>query len=225
MSESTVALVPVKELSLAKERLAQLLTPIERRALARAMLRDVLTSLVASPTLAAAIVVGADTEALALAQRLGAVVLSEPPRLDGLNGALEWARATILSAPNPPSALLVVPADVPAVATTDVETFLNGDATPLVRICPAPDGGTNALLLRPPAAIPFRFGRGSAGAHQAAAVENAVAVEVREVAAFLLDLDTPNDVARCLRQRAGRHTSDALLAMGAAERLIRFERR
>lgn len=229
MSDTAAALVPVKELSLAKERLAPLLSPDERRALARAMLRDVLDALVATQGLSTVYVVGSDAEALALARRGGARVLVEPAGLGGLNGALEWARQTILASAGAPASLLVVPADVPAVGRADVEAFLADDAAadrgPLVRICPAPDGGTNALLLRPADAIPFRFGRGSARAHAEAGTERGIPVEQRELPAFTLDLDTPDDVERCLRLRGGRFTGDALLAMGVAERLIRFERR
>jgi 2-phospho-L-lactate guanylyltransferase len=226
MSAATVAVVPVKELSLAKERLAPLLSPDERRELARAMLRDVLTALVSTPALDRVYVVGVDAEALALAARIGAEVLVEPPGLAGLNIALEWARRTILEAAEQPGALLVTPADVPAIARGDVEAFLSGDSVgPLVRICPAPDGGTNALLVRPSGAIPFHFGLNSAQAHAAAAGERGIAIEPREVSAFKLDLDTPDDVERCLRLRGGRYTSEALLAMGVAERLLRFERR
>ena len=56
--------------------------------------------------------------------------------------------------------------------------------------------GTNGLALRPPDAIPMRFGVGSLAAHVAEA--EAAAVPIAEVhrPGLAFDLDTPADLAR-----------------------------
>ncbi len=61
------AVVPVKRLSLAKQRLAPLLSRNERAELVRTMLHDVLTTLCATPEVSGTIVVTADPDVAKLA--------------------------------------------------------------------------------------------------------------------------------------------------------------
>jgi len=56
--------------------------------------------------------------------------------------------------------------------------------------------GTNALLLRPPGALPFSFGPGSFGVHLQAALRRGVRVRVCERPNVAFDLDSPEDLAR-----------------------------
>src|SRR5205814_1389728 len=65
-------------------------------------------------------------------------------------------------------ALLVLPADVPLVTARDVEALLElAEPGRGVALCPDRAGsGTNALLRRPPAAIPARFGPHSLARHR-----------------------------------------------------------
>jgi 2-phospho-L-lactate guanylyltransferase len=63
----------------------------------------------------------------------------------------------------------------------------------------SPDGvhaGTNALLLRPPDALPFAFGPGSYEAHLRAARERGLDVRVCERPHLAFDLDTAEDLGR-----------------------------
>jgi len=69
------AVVPVKELDQAKERLAPVLPPERRRALMLAMLEDVLAALAATPGLGGLAIVTVD----AAAWRLAAATLSPRP--------------------------------------------------------------------------------------------------------------------------------------------------
>jgi len=68
------AVVPVKERVAAKERLAPILRPEARQALALAMLEDVLAAVTAAPGIAGLLVVTVDAEAGELAARYGARV-------------------------------------------------------------------------------------------------------------------------------------------------------
>ncbi|HYB58379.1 MAG TPA: NTP transferase domain-containing protein, partial [Alphaproteobacteria bacterium] len=105
--EGVVAVVPAKDLGQAKERLAGLLAPEERRGLARAMLEDVLTTLRAVPPLAGILVVTRDAELAALARASGAYLMSDL-RHEGPTAAIALAARRL--AADGAAAMLAVPA-------------------------------------------------------------------------------------------------------------------
>ena len=77
------AILPVKEMAGAKQRLAPLLSPEERIALMQVMLRDVLAALSAAQGLAGIALVTLDPWAQALAQDHGARIITEGARGEG----------------------------------------------------------------------------------------------------------------------------------------------
>jgi len=66
------AVVPIKELEGAKQRLAPLLSPTQRRDLIEVMMGEVLQAVVEARSLAGVMVVTLDPQATAVARRLGA---------------------------------------------------------------------------------------------------------------------------------------------------------
>ena len=84
------AVVPVKELEGAKQRLSSCLSPEERRALATIMLEDVLDAVSAVRELAGMLVVTVDPVATSLAGRYGARIVTEGAR-EGHTGAVTAA--------------------------------------------------------------------------------------------------------------------------------------
>ena len=90
--------------------------------------------------------------------------------------------------------LLVVHADIPALAHDEVNAMLEAGRRFSVVVAESIDGGTNALLVSPPDAIEFHFGRRSAQAHRAAA--RSVGLEATSLILPCLsrDLDTPADL-------------------------------
>ncbi len=214
------ALLPFKRFDQAKGRLAALLTPPEREALARLLLTEALTALAEAASVRRVYLVSSDSEAAVLAEGLGAAIMTEPADVRGLNSALAAARNELLARSRPPVALLVLHADIAGVDAAAIEAFVAGvEAEPFVRLCPARDDGTNALLLLPPAAIPFHYGPNSATAHAAEAAAAGIGVETRVVAALQDDLDTPADIARLLASGGGGTVRELLLAFGVRERL------
>ena len=86
--------MPVKRFAVAKRRLSPVLGAAERARLARLMLEDVLNALARCEVhLAGTVVVTADEDAAALAERRNAIVVSDGGR-DGINAAirlgLDW---------------------------------------------------------------------------------------------------------------------------------------
>lgn len=189
----TVAVVPVKALHGAKSRLAVVLGPDERAALTLRTLRTVLDALDA-PGIAARLVVSPDPVVLAAAREVGAVTLGQRPDGggDGLNWALDEARAAAVGA----DALLVVLGDLPLLERADTAAILAlAGATPGVVLAPdRRETGTNAMLLRPPGALPFAFGAGSLARHRALAAARGLPLAHYRAPGTALDLDTPDDL-------------------------------
>lgn len=185
------AIVPVKALALAKGRLSSILTAAERRALVLAMLDDVLTALGAARGVDHVGVISADDTVLAQAQALGAEALHD--RAHDLNAALAQAAGHYADAGA--LATLVLPADVPLVTPDEIERLVAArDGARGGMIAPSRDGGTNALLVWPPLALPFLFGQQSLARHQAAARAGALALRTFHTPGLELDVDRPDDL-------------------------------
>ncbi len=192
------AAVPVKTFATAKHRLASLLSPAQRGALAAAMLEDVLSALADAP-LGGIMVNTEDATAAALARRFGAVVVAEDTR-DGHTAAVA-AMARILGA-RCASAMLALPGDIPRVTAAEVEQVCAAGRRPppAFTIVPAHDErGSNAVLVAPPDAVPLRFGDDSFFPHLDAARRHGIEPVVVKLPGIALDIDRPEDVHALLR--------------------------
>ena len=193
------AVVPVKERDRAKERLAAFLAPELRRGLALAMLEDVLAALAAASGLAGLAVVTVDNEAGRLARRYDARLLTSGAR-DGHTGAV--AAAARLLADEGRTGMLTLPGDLPLVTPGEIGQILAAHrAPPSFTIVPSHDeGGSNAILVSPPEAVPLRFGIDSFFPHLAAAEARGIRPTVLRLPGIALDIDNPEDLAAFARQ-------------------------
>jgi 2-phospho-L-lactate guanylyltransferase len=196
----TVAVVPINRLALAKTRLSRALSAAERRALVEWMAGRTLRALAGSSRIAGIAVVSPDPAARALARAQGAAAIVQ--RIGGLNDGLELGRQWALQ--RGADALLVVLADLPRLTSAEVDAMLAlGDGpSGTARVVLAPDQrghGTNALLLRPPAVIPFSFGAESLGRHRALARYVAVDPLYFRSSGTAGDVDTPDDLRALIR--------------------------
>ena len=189
------AVVPVKDFALAKQRLAAAYAPSLRRALARAMLEDVLTALRAVEQLAGVVAVTADPEAALLAGKFGARTLFEKQAC-GLNAAVTLAARNL--AIEKRAGVLILPGDIPAVKPVEIAELLaaHGEA-PAISLVAAHDGrGTNALLATPPCGMRFSYGEGSFAKHCAEARQMGIEPTIRHAPGIAFDVDAPGDIAR-----------------------------
>lgn len=197
------AAVPVKEFAGAKQRLAPLLTAEQRRALAAAMLEDVLAVLAQAPV-AGIMVNTVDPLATELARRYGARVVTDAAR-EGHTSAVT-AMARILAAEG--HDMLTVPGDIPRVTAAEVAAVIEAHRpAPSVTIVPARDErGSNAVLCSPPLVIPLRFGDDSFFPHLAVVRSAGIEPTVLKLPGIALDIDQPDDVHALLQAKPAMET-------------------
>jgi 2-phospho-L-lactate guanylyltransferase len=185
-------IVPHRGLAAAKTRLSPVLDDAEREALAKRLLERVLA--VAHEACGDVVVITPSEALEPLVEAAGARLAHQIGM--GLNAGLEQARREALA--DRVETLIVLHGDLPNLSTDDIAELLAAVPRPAgVAIAPDRAGrGTNGLALRPPDAIPFRFGVGSlAGHHEAAEAARVPIVEVHRPG-LAFDLDTPADLAR-----------------------------
>jgi 2-phospho-L-lactate guanylyltransferase len=216
---TTIAVLPVKRFDDAKQRLGESLRGGTRRALAEAMLTDVLTALRRARRVDAVVVVTSEHGAVALARGYDARTIRDPDE-PGHNPA---ARAGVRWAIEQGARrALLLPGDCPALNPTEVDDLLLSHPHDEARVTIVPDRhgtGTNALVLCPPDAIAPSFGPGSRARHEALAREADAECRIAEPPSLVLDIDTVEDLAvlrTALDARTGgaAHTRGMLARMG-----------
>jgi len=213
------ALVPVKNLQQAKQRLANVLDAGERRGLFRAMLEDVLSALSQCEALAGIVLVTRDREARLLAARYGARVLEEDHNR-GHTAASSFGARTL--AEEGAAGMLQLPADIPLVTPQDIDALLQAHArAPAVTLAPSRDEqGSNAVACSPPDVLPLRFGDDSYLPHLQRARSLGIEPGVVHRPGLALDVDTADDLLAFLAAPSATRAYDYLKESGIAERLV-----
>jgi len=156
------AIVPIKALDRAKQRLAPALDASDRRRLARAMCDDVLAALTAVRGLDGIAVVTGESDLVPAGMR------RFDDRGDGLNAAL--ARTAVALEADGATAILSLAADLPLASRDEIEMVLAaGRTAPVVIVPDRQESGTNALMLSPPTRMAPAFGAASLARHTARA--------------------------------------------------------
>ena len=205
-------LIPAKPFAEAKQRLAGLLGPSERSALAEALLARTVRAVRRAQGDQPVWVVAPDDSVTATALAAGATGVFAA-RAAGLNAQLAEAAAEAPAA----AGVLVLHADLPLLRAQDIVALV-GRPGPVV-IAPDRHGsGTNALLLAPPDVIHPSFGPGSRARHEQAAQTAQARWRVAHPRSLTLDVDTADDLAAlraALDARAGgaAHTRGLLTRM------------
>jgi 2-phospho-L-lactate guanylyltransferase len=191
-------LVPVKNLSHAKQRLADVLDESARSELARAMLRDVLETLEswrqgADQQIDSEIaLVTSDPFALQLAREFRFEIIRDDTN-PGETGAIEMATGVCVS--RGVQNTLVIPADIPLIAEWELAEIFAKAPDKGSLLVPAADGrGTNAAFRCPADLFALRFGNDSFKPHLAAAQSTGKNCIVLSLPGIALDVDRPDDL-------------------------------
>ena len=193
------ALLPLKNLSAAKTRLASVFSPSDRRGLMRAMAEDVLGVISSHPGLDRVWLVSDDLGAEVLAERYLVHHVSE--RIlgcCGLNTVLEAACERVVASPE--DRILVLHADLPWLTRADIDVALaiHSETGGLLL---APDRGlkgTNLMVFQAENRPPFCFGENSNQRYQQWAQNENLACTNLQCKGTASDVDLPVDVAELL---------------------------
>ena len=189
------AVIPVKQLANAKQRLSSFLSANDRAALFSAMVRDVLTAVEACSLIDQIMVVTNDLEVSELGKEYDAKIHPEPQRPGLIESVTEAARDLSLAGV---STMVFLPGDVPLVSAEELESVLEGFGSSNEAeflIVPAADlGGSNCVVCSPPDCITFGFGEDSFRRHLSIARELGLNPTVMKLPGIGLDIDTPNDL-------------------------------
>ena len=189
-------LVPVKTLDNAKERLSPVLSPSERRALAEAMLQDVLAAVAEVNHHTRVGVVTSDPFAVALAQGHGFTLIPDPANLSESDAIAHATKQCLASGED---STMVIPGDIPLLQPEDLERVLAVAPAQGSVLVPGWDGrGSNAVFRRPANLFPLRFGNDSFPPHLRAAQATGQPCIVLRLPRIGLDVDNPADLAQLL---------------------------
>jgi 2-phospho-L-lactate guanylyltransferase len=208
-------LIAAKQLEFAKTRLAPVLPPGERRALAEAMFRDVLAAALSAAAPGHVAVVTSDAGMLAMARAAGALLIDEEfPR--GLNVAVALGTSALIA--QGAQTVCTLLSDIPLIVAEDIDAVFA--AMPAGRgavLVPSRDfSGTNIICRSPADAVPTRFGRMSLVRHLDDCRTAGVPARVLRLARPALDLDVIADLAEFERAASATHTQNQLARLGIA---------
>lgn len=224
------ALIPVRAVVGAKNRLGRELDERTRTRLTLAMLSDMICAARACRRLDAVYVVSADREVLSFAVEHGVEGLLECALEDrrhavesvpasaapfgGLNRAVHLAARALRD--RGVRRLLTIPGDVPLVTAAEIDALFAATRAPVVLVRSASGTGTNGLLTSPPDVITPRFEGESLAAHSRLCEAERIRCQVVELSGFALDIDTFDDLGRLAiageGTESGRVAADVLAA-------------
>jgi 2-phospho-L-lactate/phosphoenolpyruvate guanylyltransferase len=209
-----VILVPVKNLSAAKQRLAAVLDQPTRTELAQAMLHDVVATLAAWPQRPDCALVTSDPFAVELARQYNFEIIADPQN-PGETGAIEMATRICLA--RGIESMLVIPADIPLIKISELDQIMAHAPVKGSVLVPAADGrGTNAAFRRPANLFPLRFGNDSFKPHLAAAQATGKTCQVLHLPGIALDIDNPEDLQELIA-RPGETRTQSLVRRWALD--------
>lgn len=185
------AVIPIKALGEAKNRLASVLSVEDRKKLVLQLFENTLQELTDWQILEGILVVSSDSFFNRFAEPYNFEFLLER-QPNGLNGSVQQAAEYLES--KGVEAMLVIHGDLPLVSQNELNRLV--EAAPGHGILIAPDrhhSGTNVLWVAPPLIIPFAYGCESFQKHQELANNVNCPLVIFHSKTLGLDIDLPDD--------------------------------
>jgi 2-phospho-L-lactate/phosphoenolpyruvate guanylyltransferase len=214
-------LIPVKDLSRAKQRLARLMSQEERTTLTGLMMQHVLEQVKHARGYDRAAVITLYDPAIRLANSLGLEIIREKKQI---SESLSVDYGSRVAHEAGATSVLRLPVDLPLIRAEDIEAVLSCQSehsTDRFAVAsPSRDGtGTNALGRTPPELFPSRFGPHSFERHRAEAQRCGAPFLEVHLPRIGCDIDDAADIAHLLDQGQDCTTRDYLTKLGIRERL------
>jgi 2-phospho-L-lactate guanylyltransferase len=207
-----ILLIPVKNLSGAKQRLSAALDQEHRSQLAEAMLRDVLTAAIGVRNRIDVALVTGDAQAQRLATDFDFLVI-EDTRNESETAAID--RATSWCEENGYDTTIVVPGDIPLITSDELRRVLEAAPPEGAVFVPAYDRrGSNCILRRPASIIPLLFGNDSFLPHCEAMRKTGKDLVILEMPGIGLDIDNPHELEMLLQRDGHTHAQQLLRSWG-----------
>ncbi|WP_462137212.1 2-phospho-L-lactate guanylyltransferase [Candidatus Mycalebacterium sp.] len=204
--------VPVKRFSAANERLCEVLSPSERKGLARVMLEDVLSNVARCECADGVFLVTAEPDAMSMGRGFGMEIITERDQ-QSESLSVDFAMKKCFAAGV--DSVLVVPGDIPAAQAWEFDAVLEkDDGGNRIIIVPSRDGtGTNALFMSPPGVLSPHFGENSFPRHREMALRLGLEFSSLALGGIGLDIDAPEDL-EIFMSGNGTRTHDYLCKLG-----------
>ncbi|HZU44609.1 MAG TPA: 2-phospho-L-lactate guanylyltransferase [Terriglobales bacterium] len=211
-------LVPIKNLQNAKQRLSPLLTVEERRALAQAMLEDVLHTLGRWQDRPPVALVTNDPLARELGEEYAFDIIQDKTNVSETDAI---SMATVMCLGWGAESTLVIPADIPLVSVSELQQVLEAAPERGSVLVPSADGrGSNAVYRKPGGLFPLRFGNDSFLPHRAAAKATGYPCVELRLPGIALDVDTPADLKQLLAEPGDSRAQRLVREWHVAENLL-----
>lgn len=216
------AVIPIKDIRDAKQRLSGCMDVNARREFFKAMVEDVLAAVSGCDALDGFVIVTDDVAVSRLGERYGALIMPEPAERGLIPAVTEAAR---LLAGVGARGMVFLPADIPLVTPGEIKTVvlsLTQGSGPQMIIAPAADfGGSNCLATSPPDCMPFAFGEDSYRKHVKIARDLGMEPVTVVLAGAGLDIDVPADVEELVRRTAPVATAGAAASASTVAPAVR----
>lgn len=211
------AVVPIKQFSVAKMRLAAILDEAQRVQLAQAMFRDVLRALDRCAAVCGIVVVSKEPDARPIAAEFGAQFVVEQG--NDLSLAVSQGGRHVMAAGG--NAMLCLHGDVPLVTSAEIAELVatQGDRRGLTLVADRDGTGTNGLAVSPVDLMTFSYGRDSFEAHIETARILGVGVRTLELEGLSLDIDTSDDLHTLMGYHRETETLEFLRSVDVVSRL------
>ncbi|MBX3550886.1 MAG: 2-phospho-L-lactate guanylyltransferase [Pseudolabrys sp.] len=197
-TRSIWAVIPVKEVTGAKQRLNGGVPPHLHVPLVRTMLEDVVAAVSQARGLAGFIIATLDPVAQTLAQRHGGRIFTDDAR-SGHTGVVAAAARRL--AAEGADAILQLPGDIPLVTATEIDQVIAlHQPGPSFTIVPSHDDkGSNTVVVSPPTAVPLKFGDDSFYPHLKSARDHGIMPQVVRLPGIARDIDHLEDLIEFAR--------------------------
>ena len=213
MAKQPNLLIPVNRLTKTKGRLQTFLSEEERIHLTISTLKTVIEASNKAGFITA--ILTDDKDVVSLASAL--IVIQEKQELKGLNEQINSALNEMAK-----DEIVIVHADLPLITAKSLIQLKKASLqTNSIVIAKSFDGGSNAILLKPPKYFSAEYGPGSCAKHHNSAITAGLSATVIDPPELYLDLDTPKDLQKLLATEIGRKSPAGkyLIKIDAIKRL------